>query len=201
MQFSWIWAAFAGMAATVPVAGQTATEPAVPRSEGLAIRKQASGNAPAEADAVGEIETLGTLFNTHTGDAVTLSATEPTLARFSELLADRVTGTRAEIDGRLLGLLKGIANDAPGARIEILSGYRSAKLNEMLRKKGHNVASHSQHSLGHAIDFRVVGMTPAQMAKQIAKLGWAGGIGEYDKPTDTFVHADVGRERRWVEAR
>jgi uncharacterized protein YcbK (DUF882 family) len=201
MQLSWIWVAIFGMAATMPVARPTAIDPPVHRSDGLAIRKQPSGDAPTETDPNSEVETLGTLFNTHTGDAVALSATEPTAARFSELLADRVTGTRAEIDGRLLDLLKSIAKKYPGTRIEILSGYRSAKLNEMLRKKGHNVASHSQHSLGHAIDFRLVGMTPAEMAKQISKLGWAGGIGEYDKPTDTFVHADVGRERRWIEAR
>jgi uncharacterized protein YcbK (DUF882 family) len=202
MQLSWIWVALASAAATVPVSGLTAIDPPAQRSQGLATRKQpvTDGAAATETDD-GTIETLGTLFNTHTGDAVALSSNEPTPLRFSELLIDRVTGSRAEIDERLLLLLKKIAKKNPGTRIEIVSGYRSAKLNEMLRKKGHNVASHSQHSLGHAIDFRVVGMTPARTAKQISDLGWTGGIGEYEKPTDTFVHVDVGRERQWSEGR
>jgi hypothetical protein len=197
MQLYWVWVALASAAVTVPVTRPTAIDPPVPRSQGLAIRK-AGGDADAQD---GPVETLATLFNVHSGDAIPLSSTEPTSSRFSALLADRITGSRAEIDDRLLTLLKKIAKKNPGTRIEIVSGFRSAKLNEMLRKKGHNVASHSQHSLGSAIDFRVVGMTPARMAQQISDLGWTGGIGEYDKPTDTFVHADVGPERQWCEGR
>jgi hypothetical protein len=204
MQLFWAWMALASAAATVPVARPTSIDPPIPRSQGVANRKDTSVGSRASGDMDAEdgpIETLGTLFNTHSGDAVALSSTEPTPGRFSDLLADRVTASRVEIDDRLLSLLKGMAGKNPGARIEIVSGYRSAKLNEMLRKKGHNVASQSQHSLGHAVDFRVVGMTPEQMARQISKLGWPGGVGEYDKPTDTFVHADVGRERQWREGR
>jgi uncharacterized protein YcbK (DUF882 family) len=206
MQLYWVWVALASAVATVPISSPTVIDPPVGRSQGLAIRKQANtgpnGNGQAKEDeADGPIETLATLFNTHSGDAVPLSTSEPTPSRFDELLADRVTGSRIEIDGRLLTLVKGIARKNPGTRIEIVSGYRSAKLNEMLRKKGHNVASQSQHSYGHAVDFRVVGITPPQMARQISKVGWTGGIGEYDKPTDTFVHADVGPERQWREGR
>jgi uncharacterized protein YcbK (DUF882 family) len=69
----------------------------------------------------------------------------------------------------------------------------------MLRKKGHRVASHSQHSLGHAVDFRIIGLTPAQMKRAILKVGWEGGIGQYDKSSDLFVHADVGPKREWYE--
>src|SRR5438132_7142268 len=107
------------------------------------------------------------------------------------------------MDPRLLDLLRRLAErhgDAGNAvRIELVSGFRSPKLNEMLRKKGHNVASHSQHSLGHAVDFRVVGLTPAQMKQAILKAGWQGGIGQYDKSSDLFVHADVGPKREWFE--
>ena len=85
---------------------------------------------------------------------------------------------------RLLELLRQVALRNPGARLELVSGYRSPKLNEMLRKKGHRVASHSQHSLGHAVDFRIIGKTPAEMKKEILKVGWEGGIGQYDGPSD-----------------
>ena len=74
----------------------------------------------------------------------------------------------------------------------------------MLRKKGHHVASHSQHSLGHACDFRIVppgaevGLDPRVVEEEIRKLGWDGGVGVYPTPSDWFVHADVGKNRRWV---
>ncbi len=90
-----------------------------------------------------------------------------------------------------------------------------------MRKKGHHVASKSQHSLGHAVDFRIVlpdeaqredpppppgtkerrkrpkGMEPRLVEQEIRDLGWAGGVGTYPLWDDWFVHADVGPLRRW----
>src|SRR5207302_8794412 len=126
----------------------------------------------------------------------------PTQTRFSALLADRATGERHDVDPKLLDLLRSLARRHPGARIEIVSGYRSPKLNEMLRKKGHHVASHSQHSLGHACDFRIVppdeerGIDPRDLEREIRALGWEGGVGVDTIRTDWFVHADAGRNRR-----
>ncbi len=103
-----------------------------------------------------------------------------------------------------MGLLRQLAAKHPGSRIELVSGYRSWKLNEMLRKKGHHVASHSQHSLGHACDFRIVppgaerALDPLVVEKEIRDLGWQGGVGVYPTTADWFVHADVGANRRWV---
>jgi uncharacterized protein YcbK (DUF882 family) len=175
------------------------------RASGLANRKD---GAPIDEGAASEpdrdraeVETWATLINVHTGEAMPLSSGEPTFDRFSEALADRTTASRTALDPRLLELLRQVALQNPGARIELVSGYRSPKLNEMLRKKGHRVASHSQHSLGHAVDFRIIGLTPAQMKKAILKTGWEGGIGQYDKSSDLFVHADVGPKREWFERR
>ena len=142
---------------------------------------------------------LGTLVNTHTDEVMVLDAEAPTLDEWSELLRDRVTGSRIELAPEPLGLLRRLAAGHPGARIELVSGFRSPKLNEQLRKKGHHVASHSQHSLGHAVDFRLVGMTPGQMRAAVRGLGWKGGVGQYDKASDRFIHVDVGRERSWRE--
>ena len=124
---------------------------------------------------------------------------------------DRVTGEVKELDPRLVDLLRALVKDHPGARIELVSGYRSPKLNEMMRKKGRHVASHSQHSLGHAVDFRLVlpeqanvpgepsarAVHPRELEARIRALGWEGGVGVYTLRTDWFVHADVGRNRRW----
>jgi uncharacterized protein YcbK (DUF882 family) len=205
----------AAVVASLPVARTTGADVPPERASGHAIRKEWAGNAfapdpgavieLADADTAERpprsLETWATLLNVHTGEAVALSSAEPTFSRFSDVLADRVTGSRIELDRRLLELLRQIALRNPGVRLELLSGYRSPKLNELLRKKGHRVASHSQHSLGHAVDFRIIGLSPAKMKQEILKVGWDGGIGQYDKSSDLFVHADVGPKREWFERR
>jgi len=199
--------------ASLPVARTTIADQPPERSSGHALRKEWVGSAvPPSAGPVVEmgndaglaprpVETWATLLNVHTGEAVPLSSSEPTFTRFSDVLADRVTGSRIELDRRLLELLRQIALRNPGVRLELVSGFRSPKLNELLRKKGHRVASHSQHSLGHAVDFRIIGLSPSKMKQEILKVGWDGGIGQYDKWSDLFVHADVGPKREWFERR
>ncbi len=176
-------------------------------TSGLAKGKDAGlGSVVAvESDAEGPVEAplLGTLAHTHTNEHLPLTASEPTGARFSAFLADHVTDSSHAIDPRLIALLRTLAARHPGARFEIVSGYRSEKLNESRRKKGRHVASHSQHSLGQAVDFRVVprgeirGLDPRGLEKEIRAAGWEGGVGVYTLASDWFVHADVGKNRRW----
>jgi uncharacterized protein YcbK (DUF882 family) len=147
---------------------------------------------------------LSTLDQVHTGEHVALDTELPSQEQFEALLGDRVTGAKHAIDERLLLLLRALASKHPGGRIELVSGYRSPKLNEMLRKKGHHVSSHSQHSLGQACDFRIFpggeveALDPRLVEHEIRALGWEGGVGVYPTKDDWFVHADVGRTRSWV---
>lgn len=188
------------------VATPAAVDATQPRASGLVTKKDDAATSSTEAPAF-----LATLVQTHTDERVILDDASPSTTRFSELLADRVTGEVKELDPRLVDLLRALVKDHPGARIELVSGYRSPKLNEMMRKKGRHVASHSQHSLGHAVDFRLVlpeqanvpgepsarAVHPRELEARIRALGWEGGVGVYTLRTDWFVHADVGRNRRW----
>jgi uncharacterized protein YcbK (DUF882 family) len=213
----------AGVAAALVaavVASPSGVDATVSHSSGLANRKArpavsrttnanpfAEGGDPsADAEPTGrdaEASLLGTLVQTHTDERVPLDDHIPTAERFAQLLADRVTGEKHDFDPKLLELLRSLARRHPGARIELVSGYRSPKLNEMMRKKGRHVASHSQHSLGHAVDFRIVvhpdtrGLDPRLLEREIRELGWNGGVGVYTLSSDWFVHADVGKLRRW----
>ena len=145
---------------------------------------------------------LATLVNIHSGESVALTADEPSPAALSALLEDRALRERVTFDPRLLAQIRALAvgrqADEALPRIDIVSGYRSATLNERMRKKGRHVASHSQHSLGHAIDFRLGNATPKDVRRSLEDLGWGGGIGQYDGATDRFVHLDVGKKRRWM---
>jgi uncharacterized protein YcbK (DUF882 family) len=192
--------AFAAFVGQLPVAATTAADAPVPHTSGLASKK--GGALEAEARPL-----FATLVQTHTDERVLLDAESPSEARFSALLHDHVTGGKRPLDGRLLDLLRRLAEkhatNGEAVRIELVSGYRSEKLNEMLRKKGHHVASKSQHSLGHAVDFRIVlpgaekGVDPRQLEREIRELGWKGGVGVYLLESDWFVHADVGPQRGW----
>jgi uncharacterized protein YcbK (DUF882 family) len=188
----------ASASAVTLVAQPAFPEARVPHTSGWASKK---GRGDDDLD---ELPVLATLAQLHTGERVALDAAAPSDARFEALLADRITGAAHAIDPALLGLLRTLASAHPGARIEIVSGYRSPKLNEMLRKKGHHVSSHSQHSLGHACDFRIVppgadlALDPRDVEREIRADGWIGGVGVYPTKDDWFVHADVGAQRHWV---
>ncbi len=182
-------------------AREVEADPRVPHGENLASRKDVGARATPPA-------LLATLVQTHTEERVLLDAEAPPPARFDALLADRVTGAAHVVDPRLLGLVRALAAHYTGAggaapRIEIVSGFRTPKLNEMRRKKGHHVASHSQHSLGNALDFRIVpsgearGVDPRALEAAIRAVGFRGGVGVYTLADDWFVHADVGPRRRW----
>jgi hypothetical protein len=184
--------------ASLPHSSPLGLDPPLPRDErhhhvAIIRRKE----PPAPPDEVTAIPTLGTLFHLHGLEAVPLSEGEPSPDRFSDLLADKAVRGRIDIAPPLLGVLRSFARAHPGARIDIVSGYRSPKRNEMMRKKGRHVASHSQHTRGQAVDFRVEGLDVADMVHEIEAAKWKGGLGRYDQKHDRFVHVDVGPDRRW----
>jgi uncharacterized protein YcbK (DUF882 family) len=186
------------LAATV--SAPLAVEPPPPpeRTSGKQDRK---GPVAPRVDADSPL--VATLVDTHSPARLPLDDLHPTAARFEALLADPVLGGTHPMDPALLGLVRHLARSHRLARIELVSGFRSPKLNEALRKKGHHVASHSQHSLGHALDFRVVPdgetepLDPLALAAEVRGLGWSGGVGVYVAATDRFVHADTGPLRTW----
>ncbi len=79
--------------------------------------------------------------------------------------------------------------------IDVLSGYRSPQTNAMLRRRSRQVAEHSQHMEGRAIDAHFVDVGPARI-RDIAMRMQEGGVGFY--PTGvTWVHIDSGSVRYW----
>ena len=82
-----------------------------------------------------------------------------------------------------------------GAReVHVVSGFRALKFNEMLRKKGRQVARRSNHRLGRAVDFKLVGVSVGKLYKYLLRRR-LGGVGRY--PKSKFIHLDTGRFRTW----
>lgn len=117
------------------------------------------------------------------------------LEEINHLLRDHRTNETHAIDPGLLDLLHGIQS-AVGNRgeIQIISGYRSPKTNNMLRSKSGGVAKRSLHMEGRAIDIRMP-RTDLKRLYKAARTQKVGGVGYYEK--SGFVHVDTGRVRYW----
>jgi uncharacterized protein YcbK (DUF882 family) len=112
----------------------------------------------------------------------------------SEIFKDHYNGQITSIDNELLDLLYDIQQKNGGKRIELLSGYRSRKTNNMLRRKNRGVAKNSYHIKGQAADIRIRMVSPNRLAKMAKKLK-VGGVGKYNR--SRFVHVDTGPIRSW----
>lgn len=76
----------------------------------------------------------------------------------------------------------------------LLSGYRTAKTNAMLRSSSRGVARNSLHMKAQAADLRLRSRSVAQIYRA-ASACEAGGVGKYSR--SNFVHMDCGPIRTW----
>ena len=80
--------------------------------------------------------------------------------------------------------------------IDVLSGYRSPETNAMLRRRSRQVAEHSAHMAGKAIDAHFIDVGTARI-RDIAMRMEAGGVGFYPSGGQPWVHIDSGPVRYW----
>jgi uncharacterized protein YcbK (DUF882 family) len=149
--------------------------------------KRAVGKPPAK---------LINLYNTWTREWLALDAQAPKIDKSvaSSFLRCHFTNEPTGIDERLLPTVVAAANFFGVARVDVVSGFRHAKYNLMLRKKGREVARDSQHSHGTAIDFSLPGIAIKSL-HQWAVSQKMGGVGLY--LGSGFIHMDTGRIRYW----
>ena len=117
------------------------------------------------------------------------------LAVINHIMRDRRTGEIKPIDTHLLDLLYNlktrIGSDSP---FFIVSGYRSQKTNNLLRRKNRSVAKNSLHLQGQAVDLYMPTCRLSKLRRAAVELK-GGGVGYY--PTHSFIHIDVGPVRYW----
>ncbi|MEE4242735.1 MAG: DUF882 domain-containing protein [Desulfopila sp.] len=139
-------------------------------------------------------------YHTHTGEKMVVHY-QPGLYKGSVrraleyFLRDFRTGEKHPLDPLLFDSLHAIQKCCgKPATFEIISGYRSPKTNEFLRKNSSGVARKSWHMQGRAIDIRVSGLDTAKL-RDLALEHHKGGVGFYAK--SDFIHLDTGRQRTW----
>ncbi len=141
------------------------------------------------------------LKNMHTDEKVDLiywangKYLPESIASISHLLRDHRRNEILPIDISLIDSLYKIHSfvSAPYG-IEVYSGYRSPKTNQVLRRINKSVARKSYHMVGKAVDIRIPGVKLSTVKKAAISLK-LGGVGYYKK--SGFIHIDTGRVRQW----
>jgi uncharacterized protein YcbK (DUF882 family) len=155
-----------------------------------------------DATALNETHTLS-FHHTHSGEDLTVTFKrdgrydEAALKQLNHYLRDWRTQDETVMDRHLFDILWEVYRDVDGKKpIQIVSSYRSPATNAMLRRRSSGVARHSQHMLGHAMDFYI----PEVPLEQIRYAGLRlqrGGVGFYPTSGSPFVHLDTGSIRHW----
>jgi uncharacterized protein YcbK (DUF882 family) len=138
---------------------------------------------------------LVNLFNEHTHEWLAVDpAVPPSGSEVDEFLRDHYTNKPTRMDPKLVAIVVAAAQRFHAEVVHVVSGFRHPKYNLILRKKGHQVARDSEHTLGQAIDFFLPGVSTRDL-QAWAKLQKLGGVGIYLE--SGFVHMDTGRIRYW----
>ena len=118
------------------------------------------------------------------------------LAHINYALRDDRSGEVHSIEPKVLDLVHQIGKKLDtNCHFQLYSGYRSPKTNAMLRRANSEVAAHSLHMEGEAVDITLPGRSLEQLYQASLAIR-GGGVGYY--PDADFLHVDVGRVRRWV---
>jgi uncharacterized protein YcbK (DUF882 family) len=112
--------------------------------------------------------------NTHRGKQT------PAAEKQAEQMLRSAGGLSHPIDPRVLALLGVVSNHFGGRRIEVISGFRPYTPTQH--------TAHSNHNIGKAVDFRVVGV-PNEVVRDFCRTLHNVGCGYY--PNSTFVHMDT----------
>ncbi len=111
------------------------------------------------------------------------------LEGFSKILRFYPTGVRTPIDPRLAALVGQVSDHFGGRTLHVVSGFRPYSPAQY--------TAHSNHNIGHAMDFSVEGV-PNTVVRDYCRTFRNAGVGYY--PNSTFVHLDVRTGKTyWID--
>ncbi len=181
-------------------AGQLWTPSGAPATSRAAAALADLGRAPRAQPSAKGARRLA-LRNLHTDERLDAAYWEngayvpDVLAAVNRLLRDFRTGEAQPMSPALLDVLTDLqARTESRAAFQVVSGYRSAQTNAMLRERSAEVARRSLHMDGMAIDVYLEDVALDHLHQAALDLG-RGGVGYY--PSSHFIHVDVGPVRRW----
>jgi len=174
------------------------------RTAGVALL-MALGLAPSSTESAvanGDTRTIS-LINHHTDESgeftylVNGAYDKATLEKLNWFLRDWRLNEPTHMDPKLFDILWDVYRQSGSHEpIDVLSAYRSPQTNAMLRRRSRQVAEHSQHMEGKAIDAHFTDVTTGTI-RDIAMRMQAGGVGFYPTGITPWVHIDSGEVRYW----
>lgn len=108
--------------------------------------------------------------------------------KFAYLMRAGDSSTHAA-DARLMQLIAHVSDHFGGKKLEVVSGYRP--------KTPTQFTAHSRHNVGHAMDFRIIGV-PNTVLRDFCRSLKNTGCGYY--PNSSFVHMDTRESSAyWID--
>lgn len=161
-----------------------------------------ASNSTESAIANGETRTIE-LSDSHTNESGSFTYMvngvydSAVLEKLNWFMRDWRHDEKISMDPRLFDIAWEVYRESGSTQpIDVLSGYRSPETNAMLRRRSRQVAEHSQHMLGKAMDAHFIDV-PTSKIRDIAMRLQAGGVGFYPTGNTPWVHLDAGSVRYW----
>ena len=159
-------------------------------------------NSTESAVANGDTRTI-TLSNQHTNESGSFTFMvngvydSGTLDKLNYFCRDWRLNEPTKMDPHLFDIIWEVYRESGSSQpIDVLSAYRSPQTNAMLRRRSRQVAEHSQHMQGKAIDAHFLDVSTARI-RDVAMRAQAGGVGFYPTGNTPWVHIDSGSVRYW----
>ena len=159
-------------------------------------------NSTESAVANGDTRTI-VLSNQHTGESGSFTFMvngvydQAALDKLNWFCRDWRLNEPTKMDPHLFDIIWEVYRESGSTQpVDVLSAYRSPQTNAMLRRRSRQVAQHSQHMQGKAIDAHFVDVGTARV-RDIAMRMEAGGVGFYPTGMTPWVHIDSGDVRYW----
>jgi uncharacterized protein YcbK (DUF882 family) len=159
-------------------------------------------NSTESASANGETRTIN-LIEPHTNETGSFTYMvngvydSNVLEKLNWFMRDWRHDEQTKMDPKLFDVVWEVYRESGSTQpVEVLSGYRSPETNAMLRRRSRQVAEHSQHILGKAMDAHFLDV-PTSRIRDIAMRMQDGGVGFYPTGISPWVHLDTGSVRYW----
>jgi uncharacterized protein YcbK (DUF882 family) len=159
-------------------------------------------NSTESAVANGDTRTI-ILSNQHTNESGSFTFMvngvydSGTLDKLNTFCRDWRLNEPTKMDPHLFDIIWEVYRESGSTQpIDVLSAYRSPQTNAMLRRRSRQVAEHSQHMQGKAIDAHFLDVSTGRI-RDIAMRAQAGGVGFYPTGNTPWVHIDSGSVRYW----
>jgi uncharacterized protein YcbK (DUF882 family) len=161
-----------------------------------------ASNSTESAIANGDTRTIS-LSNSHTNETgsfpymVNGVYDSAVLEKLNWFLRDWRHDEKTTMDPKMFDIVWEVYRESGSTEpVDVLSGYRSPETNAMLRRRSRQVAEHSQHMLGKAMDAHFIDV-PTSKIRDITMRLQAGGVGFYPSGNTPWVHIDSGSVRYW----